>query len=429
MLPTRVQTTPAQDQAMIEARVAFMRQCPFFAYFYYDQITEWPVLDMPTAATDGKRLFYNPVWFAALRPPERCFVLAHEIYHVIWQHCQRAKIYFRDKHVEGTPYDHDLMNRAEDYVINADLIHLKVGLCNPEWLYDPAISGTDNIIEVYKKLWQRSAAAPPPGQPRQPGQGGTGNTPGVTFGRGSQPDKTARANGGGFDDVLPPHVGPTGESDEISEVAFKEAVARAAQAAKAVGKMPGSLQRLVDALLEPQVNWKDHVRMLITGQIGKFRENWATPNRRYIVMPQIVYCPANAVTGRTSSRYGSTAQALSGTRSTTRFFSEVGGIIQDVRPKRLLVGWCDAIVQRTEWVASLDEVHGLMREPVPGRGGTSFKPPFEWMAENDVVPETCVYLTDGYPFGGWPSKPAYPVVWTMSTDVIAPWGETVQIKV
>ena len=421
---------------MIEARVAFMRQAPFFAYFYYDQIKEYPTMSMPTAATDSKRLFYNPAWFAALRPPERCFVLAHEMYHVIWQHCQRAKIYLRDKHVEGTPYDHELMNHAEDYVINADLINLKIGLCNPEWLYDPRISGTDNIVDVYKKLWcdadldrggmQQKQVQP--GLPAPTPQTSGGNTPGVTYGRGSQPDKTAKANGGGFDDVRPPLVDPiTGTDDEIGEIAFKEAVARAAQAAKAVGKMPGSLQRLVDELLEPQVNWKDRVRMLITGQIGKFHENWATPNRRYIVMPQIVYMPGKRGHGADTVAVWIDCSGSVEDREYDAFFSEVGGIIQDVRPKRLLVGWCDAIVQRTEWVSTLDEVYGLMREPVPGRGGTDFRPPFEWMEENEVFPETCIFLTDMW--GPFPQNPGYPVVWCASTDRRGPFGETVQIKV
>jgi predicted metal-dependent peptidase len=404
-----------------------MRQCPFFCYFYYDKILEFPTLAFPTAATDSKRLFYNPVWFAALRPPERCFVLAHEMYHIIWQHCQRAKIYLRDKHVDGTPYDHDLMNRAEDYVINADLVSLKIGLCNPEWLYDATIAGTDNIVELYKKMWKQATLPPPPGQPRQPGEGGTGNTPGVTFRRGSQPDKTAKANGGGFDDVMPPMVDPTtGESDEIGEIAFKEAVARAAQAAKAIGKMPGSLQRLVDEILEPQVSWKDLVRMTITGQIGRFRDNWATPNRRRIVMDPMVYLPGKRGHGADTVAVWIDCSGSVGDREYNAFFSEVGGIMQDVRPKRLLVGWCDAVVQKTEWVSTLDEVHGIMREPTPGRGGTDFRPPFEWMKREGVVPETCVYLTDGY--GPYPKKPLYPTVWCMSTDQTAPFGETVRIK-
>jgi len=428
MLPSRVLTTPAQDQAMIEARVMFMRVCPFFCYFYYDKIVEWPTLDFPTAATDSKRLYYNPPWFEALRPPERCFVLAHEMYHVIWQHCQKTKIYLRDKHVEGTPYDHDLMNRAEDYVINADLISLRIGLCNPEWLYDPEIKGTDNIVEVYKKMWQAAQQPPPLGPDRTPGVNSRGGLPGPTYGRGSQPDKTSKAAGGRFDDVMPPMVNPTtGESDEISDIAFKEAVARAAQAAKAVGKMPGTFQRLVDEILEPQVPWKDKIRMLITGEIGRFRENWATPNRRRIVMNPVVYLPGKRGHGADLVAVWIDCSGSVGDPEYNAFFSEVGGIMQDVKPKRLLVGWCDAVVQKTEWVYSLDEVYGLMRQPAPGRGGTDFRPPFAWMAENGVVPETCVYLTDG--FGGYGPKPDFPCVWCMSTDQTAPWGETVRIRV
>ena len=429
-LPPRVATTPAQDQAMIEARVAFMRQAPFFAYFYYDKIEEYPTLAYPSAATDSRRLFYNPPWFENLRPPERCFVLAHEVYHVIWQHCQRARIYIRDKHVDGTPYDHDLMNRAEDYVINADLVALKIGLCNPEWLFDPTVKGTDNIVELYKKMWQQTTAIPPVSGLQMPSQGGgNGNTPGVTstFKRGSQPDKTAKAAGGRFDDVMEPFVNPTtGEPDEISEVAFKESVARAAQAAKAVGSMPGSFQRLVDEILAPQVSWKDHIRMLITGTVGNRRDNWATPNRRRIVMDPIVYLPGKRGHGADLVAVWIDTSGSVGDREYAAFFGEVGGIMQDVRPRRLLVGWCDAQVQATEWVSTLDEVEGLHRKPIPGRGGTSFRPPFDWMAENHVVPEVCVYLTDG--FGPYPLKPVFDTIWCMSTDRKAPFGETVRIK-
>jgi predicted metal-dependent peptidase len=400
---------------MIEARVAFMRQAPFLAYFYYDKIKEYPTYDMEMAATDGVRFFYNPEWFTNLRPPERCFVVAHEIYHVIWQHCQHCKIYKRDGHIDGVPFSSFLHNVAADYVINADLVNLKIGLINPEWLYDPLVKGTDSIVEIYKKLWKQQQAVPP-------------NTPWVTHGRGSQPDKKAKEKGGGFDEIREPHVDPvTGNTDQISEVAFKEAIARAAQAAKAVGKMPGSFQRMVDEILEPQVSWKDKIRLTVLGHVGNRRENWATPNRRRIVMDPIVYLPGKRGAGADLVAVWIDCSGSVGNREYDAFFSEVGGIMQDVRPRRLLVGWCDAVVQRTEWVQTLDEVYGLMRENVPGRGGTSFKPPFEWMAKEGVVPETCVYLTDG--MGPYPPKTTFPTIWVMSTDVKAPFGETVRIQV
>jgi len=107
------------------------------------------------------------------------------------------------------------------------------------------------------------------------------------------------------------------------------------------------------------------------------------------------------------------------------FFSEIGGILVDCRPKRLLVGWCEATVRRTEWASSLEEFWDAAYKPTPGGGGTSFIPPFYWMRDNDLWPETTVYLTDGY--GPFPPKPDHDVVWAMTTEIVAPFGETVRI--
>jgi predicted metal-dependent peptidase len=190
--------------------------------------------------------------------------------------------------------------------------------------------------------------------------------------------------------------------------------------------MPGTFQRIVDQILEPQVSWKDKIRLTVLGHVGNRRDNWAVPNRRRIVMDPIVYLPGKRGSGADLVAVWIDCSGSVGDREYNAFFSEVGGLMQDVKPKRLLVGWCDAIVQRTEWVSTLDEVYGIMREPVPGRGGTSFRPPFQWMADEGIVPDTCVYLTDG--IGPFPTKTAFPTIWVMSTDMKAPFGETVQIK-
>jgi len=438
-LPTKLMTTPAQDQAMIEARVAFMAACPFFAYFYYDQLSEYPTTHFTTAATDGKRLFYNPPWFLDLKVLERCFVLAHETYHAVWRHSPRALYYRRTGNVDGVPYFHELFNTAADYVINADLINLKIGICNPEWLYRPDVKGTDKIEEVYKKLYEE-LPPPPPGRSKKPGDGvggadgvttgsneGGGRFPTQSYGRGSVPDKRAKAAGGRFDEVQEPYVDPvTGEEDVTDEITFREAVARAVQAAKAIGSIPGSIQRLVDEILEPQVDWKDKFRLSVTGKVGNRREDWSKVNRRRLVLNPIIYLPGKRGYGADFIAVWIDSSGSVGEREYNAFFSEGGGIMQDVKPRRMLVGWCDAIVQGTEWVYSLDEVEGLYRTPIPGRGGTSFIPPFEWMAENGLVPDCMVYLTDG--FGAFPKKPEYPVIWCMSTDKKAPFGDVIQIK-
>jgi predicted metal-dependent peptidase len=428
-LPIKALLSAAQERALIEARVAFMNQCPFFCYYYYDQLVEYPTYAFPMAATDSKRVFFNPAWFCSLRPPERCFVLAHEVYHAIWGHCKRIRYYRQAGFLEGLPFDQDLFNHAADYVINADLIAQKIGLCNPEWLYRPDIAGTDKIEDVYKKLFKEQPPIPkPPGPEGEEGEVTTRRA-GKKYGRGSQPDKDAGEAGGGFDEALEPHVNPvTGSPDEIDEITHKEAVARAAAAAKAIGKMPGSFQRMVDEILEPQINWREHVRMLLTGKLGQRRETWENPNRRRLVTKPLVFMPGKRGHGAELVAVWIDNSGSISKREYDAFFSEVGGVLTDVRPRRLLVGWCDAKVQRVEWSRSLDEFFDQAYQPTPGGGGTDFHPPFNYMRENELEPETLIYLTDL--MGPFPrNAPSYPVVWCATTDHKVPWGDLVRIRV
>ena len=52
--------TQTQRRMMEVARVGLMTHAPFFSSFYYDQIVEYPTRDVDTAATDGKRFYFNP---------------------------------------------------------------------------------------------------------------------------------------------------------------------------------------------------------------------------------------------------------------------------------------------------------------------------------------------------------------------------------
>ena len=447
-LPTKAVLTAEQEQALVEARIAFMNHCPFFCYYYYDQLTEYPTEAVPTAATDGKRVYFNPAWFTTLRPPERCFVLAHETYHAVWGHSKRVRYYHTEKIIEGVPFIKDLFNIAADYVINADLIMNKIGLCNPEWLYDKTISGTDKIEEVYKTLYGKLPPPPPPRRPCEEGEkqegkgGGQGEgaddkpsddgkvgplvTGSSKYGRGSQPDKRAAAAGGRFDVIEEPYIDPVSAvPDEIDDITHREAVARALSAAKAVGNVPGFIERLCEEIINPQVNWREHIRMILTGKLGSRRETWLNPNRRRLVLNPIIYMPGRRGHGAELVAVWIDNSGSIGKGEYNAFFSEIGGILVDCRPKRLLVGWCDAQVRRTEWASSLEEFWDHAYKPTEGGGGTSFVPPFQWMKANDVAPETVVYLTDLY--GPFPSRPAYDVVWCATTNLTAPWGETVRI--
>lgn len=115
-------------------------------------------------------------------------------------------------------------------------------------------------------------------------------------------------------------------------------------------------------------------------------------------------------------------------RVLSAFFAEVGGVLADVRPRKVVLIWCDAEVRQVDEARSLDELADIRVKGSPGGGGTDFNPPFEYLATEDIVPDTLVYVTDL--MGSFPeAPPGYSVVWCASTDLTPPFGDVVRIKV
>jgi predicted metal-dependent peptidase len=71
-----------------------------------------PVVDhrCPTAATDGKRVFFNPHFLNNLNEEERLTILAHEIWHCGLSHFLRE---------HGRIEDHEMWNHAIDHEVNS----------------------------------------------------------------------------------------------------------------------------------------------------------------------------------------------------------------------------------------------------------------------------------------------------------------------
>ena len=119
-----------------------------------------------------------------------------------------------------------------------------------------------------------------------------------------------------------------------------------------------------------------------------------------------------------------------GEKELNMFFAEMAGILEDVRPKRLVVMWCDAKVHRVDEIEEASDLTGLRKKGAPGGGGTMFEPVFDEMDKmglDDV--DALVYLTDGY--GSFPkAPPSYPVIWGNISDLKPehyPFGDVVEI--
>ncbi|MGE0677817.1 vWA domain-containing protein [Pseudolabrys sp.] len=413
-----------QEKLWDDTRVALLWHCPAFSHILYTLMNKVDskhiavfTKDVPVAATDGVTLMINPETFFPLKLEERVFVCGHEILHCILNHCiigyqfgKRGSVPYPDGVV--LPYSHELMNVAMDLVINDILVESKVGLYNKKWLHDASIAtANDSVLDAYRKLYEKCA-----------GKGG---------GKGDGSSVTVQGNVSGeqFDEHLDPGTSQGKDAHSASQdrntSEWNTGVAAAMHSAKVQGKLPAGLERLLNEVLEPQVDWREHIQSLFARKVGGGTYDWQKPDRRLIVRD--IIAPGRSGFGAGDVVVAVDTSGSIGDRELSMFFGEMYGILDTVKPKRLFVMWCDAKVHRVDEIEDLSELMSLRRKGAPGGGGTSFIPVFEEMEDMGIEPDALVYLTDG--MGSFPAQaPSFPVIWgNIYEGSQYPFGDVVDI--
>jgi len=386
-----------KSKELTEALSSLLCTQPFFAVLLMQQMKIIENDSVPTAATNGIDIIVNPSWFGPLDVQERVFILAHETMHAVFQHVPRMKMY-QDRAFgpDLKPWSDARWNHATDYVINALLSESGCGTMPQGGLFHPDFKGNDNCDDVYVKV-------------KEPPKDKSGH------------GKNGKGTGKGFDKHMAPPPGTPPPS--ASEV--KQALKGAANAAKAQGKLPDNIARLVDELVEPSVDWKERLKQNIVAGLGNDTVSWSRPNRRKMAMAPHMYLP-----GRIGFRSGNVGVCIdtSGSISDEEvkvFLGEVSGILEGAKPEQCLIAWCDSAVAGHDWVEEPNELLTLEKK---GGGGTDMPVGIDYLIEElGEYQTTIVVLTDGYtPFHQTP--PDVQVIWGMTTDIVAPYGVTIPIK-
>lgn len=422
-VPKPVPITDQQKALWTQTRSKFLWEAPGFTHILYKLMSPgvpdhiiWTE-DVPTAATDGIYVFANPGWYFKISLPGRTFVLGHEVLHAVFNHAivfhgwrTRGKVTLPNGTV--LPYDEGTMQRAADFIINAILADSKIGKPPTEDFAKPQlepafISHKDQLVEAYAKVYKKF--------PPQKGGGG------------------GKA-GSGFDQVLLPGKGngqtPGQAKATRNEQVWKTNIAAAMAAQKARGLLSGSLNEVFGELIEPSVAWDEYIHGWFKRKLGSGSWNYRSPDRRFISRPdQPIYAPARQGFGCEEVWVGVDTSGSIAQKELQRFMAEMVGVVQDVRPKRLMVAWCDATVHRVDEVSSYEDLMDLRCKGAPGRGGTAFEPVFDEIKKRGVRPDALIYLTDG--LGSFPATaPDYPMLWaSICKSSNYPFGDVVNIPV
>jgi predicted metal-dependent peptidase len=413
-----------------DTRVNLFWNCPGFAYIFVNLLNKVGAehiavftRDVPIAATDGKALFFNPDTFFEYDLGKRLFIVVHEIMHCILNHCIVMWKFKANGYVaypDGTklPYVDELMNIAADLVINDILITSKVGTFDPGWLHDTKIAtANDAVLDAYRKLFKQLKMRKGKPQP------------------GDIPIDIPGISGKSFDEHMQPGTSEGKDANTAAqerndtEWATGVAAAHKVHETSSRGRDPSGLERVIEEVLNPQVDWRDKVQSWVARKLGAGGYNWKQPDRRLIVRD--IYAPGRSGYGCGTIVVARDSSGSIGDKEAEMFNGEIAGIMEDLRPERLIVLDCDAAVHRD---IELDDPSDLATMAIQlrkllGGGGTSFVPVFKWIDEQGLEPDALIYMTDGQ--GTFPKHvPRYPVMWgniSQPGSIKYPFGDVVDI--
>ena len=417
----------------------------------------------PTMATDGQAIYCDIDFLNGLSTDDKVFILAHEVYHNVMLHSLR-----RERR------DHRMFNLATDMEVNNIL--REDGLSVPKDAVTSAKYGFEagKSAEDYYELLMNSKPQYQKTKSGQTSENGFGNADGCDSDEDFDNDDNSEDNEadeqteqeddkqsgnkdgkleGQFDkhiykDEVVEEEGDENLQDSYGKVGYDEdfrpnvtassvehiremAVSAAQQIERQGGTLPNHLQKLVNELLTPKVDWKEVLQKFVAKSNGTKR-TWNRPNKRFT--SRGLYLPSTfgeklkvGVIIDTSGSVGSFVD---------RFMSEINGIVKSFAEYNLELVQCDTQVQQHDSYTEeepLDLEH--TKYELKGFGGTLLLPAFKFLTdtENECDVDCIVCLTDAAICDtlNRDNEPDIPVLWCVTkgaTTEKLTWGEVCEIN-
>ncbi|MGY8866501.1 MAG: vWA domain-containing protein [Methylophagaceae bacterium] len=375
-----IMRTDVLDRIII-ARVGLLLRHPFFGNMatrlQIKSADDW----LPTAAVDGRNLYFNTQFFNAMSNKEIEFVIAHEILHCVFDHLGR-----RDDR------DPTIYNIAADYIVNNLLVRDSIGTkptfidCYQDFKYETWSSEAvyDDIFEQAKKNGEEFLKQLGEMLDEHIDWEGGGNE-GQGQSNGSADNKESKSQ-------------PVYSKEDLKKIKdeIKENMISAAQSAGA-GNTPGEVQRMIKELTEPKMNWRELLRQQIQSTVRN-DYTFSRPSRKSQMTGAIL--PGMNFSETIDLAVAIDMSGSIGDVQGRDFLSEVKGIMEEYQDYNIKL-WCfdTKVYNEQDFVG--DDGNDLLDYQIMGGGGTDFDCNWEYMKETGHVPKKFIMFTDGYPWGSW----------------------------
>jgi len=192
------------------------------------------------------------------------------------------------------------------------------------------------------------------------------------------------------------------------------------ESCEAGGETSGGSRTQHQGAAQAAVDWRELLRRLWSDTVPA-DYSWMRPNRRHVWAG--LYLPGAAREGVGEIAIAVDCSGSVSARQLGLFEAEIRSILEGQRPQRTHVMYFDALIQKVD----IYEAGQPIQLQPKGGGGTDFRPCFQWLDENRIVPQTLVFLTDLD--GAFPgAAPAYPVLLASTESRHAPFGQGTQCQ-
>lgn len=393
------------EQRVTKSHISIMRSkqfCLFAGVLSIGKVTFTDTL--PTAATNGRDVMYNPEFIKTLNDKRLTFVVLHEALHKVYQHLTLWHKLWKENPM--------LANMAADYVVNNFIVEAdptnEITEMPEMCLYDKRFANmtTKQVFEILKQT--------PPPPPKGGGKSGDGNG-----------DEDSEDNQGGHD-IHDWEGAEQLTADEVKEV--QKQIDQALRQGEIIrGKMAGNQNRSIQELLEPKVDWREQLREFVTATCkNKDKTSWKRPSRRFI--GQDIYMPSMIGEAIGKLVIGIDTSGSIGSEELNEFLSEVVGVCKDVTPETLeLIYWdYDVAAHETYHIGDYDSLAKTTKPA--GGGGTRVGSLNEYLKDKRITPEAIIILTDGYVESDWGGNWEAPTLWAItSKHITSPHGKSIYL--
>ena len=303
-----------------------------------------------------------------LSPRERVALIAHETWHIAFNHLTRVG-----------KRDFRLWNMAGDYVINCMLKNNGYSI-HPNWLYDPQFDGW-STEQVYEYLEQSDVEVP---------------------------------------DDFEIDLYPTEDviASDITDIVVK--ATEVARMSGSFGEVPQEIARLIDELLNPQLSWTELLYRYMDEKVKEL-QSWKIPNKKYL---PLFYLPTKYNESLGSLTVAIDTSGSISKETLTSIISEINYVNKTYKPSELTIIDCDSKIHNEYKIDEYDEISELK---FTGGGGTSGRPVINYGNKTDT--QLLIYFTDGIMNLNL-QKPDYQFLWVIYNNpkFKAPFGDVVFIR-